>query len=90
MRSRQKPLKTLDAFCKAAQFSSEGSRIWLERLAMVSTTNTLDLFKRIPTSRISSTAVEFAQSILEINQNYYYSLTEQIFNTLVPPCEINN
>jgi hypothetical protein len=27
------------------------------------------LFERIPSDRISSTAIEFAQKILEINQN---------------------
>ena len=61
-------LKTLDAFLEAEKFSSEAARIWLERLAMVSATNTIELFNRLPAERISPLAIEFAQKILEINQ----------------------
>lgn len=66
--SDKKPLKTFDAFCTAAQFRPEAARIWLERLAMVSATNTVDLFNRLPNERISPTASKFARRILEINQ----------------------
>ncbi|MBE9077546.1 HipA-like protein [Romeria aff. gracilis LEGE 07310] len=52
----------------AAQFRPEAARIWLERLAMVSATNTVDLFNRLPNERISPTASKFARRILEINQ----------------------
>lgn len=38
-------------------------------LAGISINHTLELFERIPNSLISSTAIEFAQKILEINQN---------------------
>ncbi|NJN37544.1 MAG: HipA-like protein [Acaryochloridaceae cyanobacterium CSU_3_4] len=63
-----KPLKTFDAFCQAAQIYPQAARIWLDRLAMVPAPNTLELFNRLPSERISSTALEFAQRILEINQ----------------------
>ncbi|WP_216087049.1 hypothetical protein [Stanieria cyanosphaera] len=38
-------------------------------MAKISANNTLELFSRIPSNFISSTAIEFAQKILEINQN---------------------
>lgn len=66
--SDRTPLKTLDAFLEAKKFSPEAARIWLERLAMVSATNTIELFSRLPDGRISSPAAKFAQKILEINQ----------------------
>lgn len=64
----RQPLKTYDAFRRAAQLCPEAACIWVERLAMVSATNTLELFQRIPSSRISSTAIDFARRILEINR----------------------
>lgn len=64
----KKPLKTLDAFFEAAKLYPTAANIWLERLARVSINDTLELFERIPDYLISSTAIEFAQKILEINQ----------------------
>lgn len=64
----KKPLTTLDAFREAAQLHTTAANIWLDKLSKVSINDTLDLFKRIPGDRISSTAIEFAQKILEINQ----------------------
>ena len=65
----RKPLKTLDAFCEAVKLHPQAANIWLDRLAGISINDTLELFERIPNSLISSTAIEFAQKILEINQN---------------------
>ena len=65
----RKPLKTLDAFCEAAKLHPQAANIWLDRLAEISINDTLKLFERIPNSLISSTAIEFAQEILEINHN---------------------
>ena len=65
----RKPLKTLDAFCEAAKLHPYAANIWLDRLKEISINDTLELFERIPNSLISSTAIEFAQKILEINQN---------------------
>jgi hypothetical protein len=58
-----------DAFCEAAKLYPQAAKIWLDSLGKISTENTLELFKRIPDNCISSTAIEFAQQILEINQN---------------------
>ncbi|MGB5595571.1 MAG: hypothetical protein WBM62_16265, partial [Crocosphaera sp.] len=65
----RKPLTTLDAFREAAQLHTTAANIWLDHLSKVSINDTLELFKRIPDDRISSTAIKFAQKILEINQN---------------------
>ncbi len=59
----------MDAFCEAAKLHPQAANIWLDRLAEISINDTLELFERIPNSLISSTAIEFAQKILEINQN---------------------
>ncbi|MDJ0662434.1 MAG: hypothetical protein QNJ42_23550 [Crocosphaera sp.] len=65
----RKPLTTLDAFREAAQIHTTAANIWLDQLSKVSINDTLELFKRIPGDRISSTAIKFAQKILEINQH---------------------
>jgi hypothetical protein len=65
----QKRLKTFDVFCKAAKIHSSAACLWLSRLSDISTTDTLELFHRLPSHRVSQTAINFAQKILEINQN---------------------
>ncbi|MEH1845911.1 MAG: HipA-like protein [Nostoc sp.] len=69
--SDQKPLKlkAFNAFCEAQQRYPDAARVWLNNLARVSSNDTLELFKRIPSNRISQTAIEFAQKILELNQS---------------------
>ncbi len=74
----QKPLKVYDAFCKAAQLYPNAAHVWLEILAQISSDNTLELFHRVPNERISSTAVDFAQRILEINQNRLVEFKRQL------------
>jgi hypothetical protein len=54
------------------------ANIWLDSLAKISANNTLELFERIPSDRISSTAIEFAQKILEINQNKLLEFSNQL------------
>lgn len=65
----KKTLKTFNAFCEAQQRYPDAGRVWLNNLARVSSNDTLELFERIPSNRISQTAIEFAQKILELNQN---------------------
>jgi hypothetical protein len=65
----KQPLKTFEAFCEAAKLYPKAANIWLDSLAKISANNTLDLLERIPSERISLIAIEFAQKILEINQN---------------------
>jgi hypothetical protein len=64
----KKPLNTFDAFRQAAEDNPNAAYTWLDYLAKISTTDTLELFHRIPGERISSTAIDFAQEILKINR----------------------
>ncbi len=65
----KKPLKTFDVFHRVAFRYPQAAHIWLARLELISKANTLEIFSRIPRSRISTVAIEFAQKILEFNQN---------------------
>jgi hypothetical protein len=71
-------LKPLDAFRLAAQRYPLAARVWLERLASLSMTNTLALFNRIPNEFISEVAIAFAQQILEINQQRLLDLQKEL------------
>jgi hypothetical protein len=73
-----KPLKIYDAFCKAAKLYPKAANIWLDILATISADNTLALFQRIPGECISLIAIEFAQKILEINQNRLLEFKSQL------------
>jgi len=64
----KKRLKTFEAFREVYQRYPNAANVWLNNLAKVSSNDTLELFERIPSHRISKTAIEFAQQILEFNQ----------------------
>lgn len=61
-------LKTFDAFCTAARIYPQAANIWLEHLSRFSSSDTTVLMQRIPTSRISAPAIQFASEILNHNQ----------------------
>jgi hypothetical protein len=65
----ERPLKTFDVFREARQRYPKAASVWLDNLAKVSSDDTLKLFQRIPSERISETAIKFAQKILELNQH---------------------
>jgi len=65
----KKPLKTVDVFDYAARCYPNAAHIWLERLEGISKANILDILNRIPNTRISPIAADFAQKILEFNQH---------------------
>lgn len=69
-----KPLTTFDVFYQALQHYPQAAYIWLDFLEKIATTDTRELFERIPHERISLTAIDFAQRILEINQNRLLAL----------------
>jgi hypothetical protein len=73
-----KPLKLYEAFCKAAQLHPSAANVWLNKLTEVNSNDTLALFQKVPNERISSTAIEFAQKILEINQNRLLAFKSQL------------
>jgi hypothetical protein len=64
-----KPLKIYDAFCNAAKLCPNAANVWVNKLSTIRADKTLALFQRIPGERMSPMAIEFAQKILEINQN---------------------
>lgn len=74
----KKPLKTFDVFQRVAHLYPEAAQIWLSRLESISQPNILAIFHRIPNTRISSIAVEFAQKILEFNQHKLLSLRDSL------------
>ncbi|WP_341731835.1 hypothetical protein [Microcoleus sp. EPA2] len=74
----KKPLKTLDVFDCAARCYPNAAHIWIERLESISKVNLLDIFNRIPNTRISPIAAEFAQKILEFNQHRLLNLRKTL------------
>lgn len=72
----KKRLKTFDAFREVQQRYPEAATVWLSKLARVSSNDTLELFERIPSNRISKTAITFAQTILDLNQNRLMKLLD--------------
>lgn len=72
----KKPLKTFDVFYRSALRYPQAAMIWLEHLECISKADTLLILNRIPQKRISNIAVEFAQKILELNQNRLLNLKE--------------
>jgi len=65
----KKRLKTFDAFKLAAGCYPIAASFWLDSLAKISPTSTLELFERIPQERISASGIKFAQKILEFNRS---------------------
>ena len=70
----EKPLSTLDAFREAAKFKSIAANAWLKRLAQVSSATVSEIFKRIPSRRITLAAKKFATKMLEHNQRRLLAL----------------
>jgi hypothetical protein len=76
--SDNKPLKVHDAFCQAAQLYPQAACVWLEKLSQISSDRTLELFGRVPCQRISPVAIEFAQTMLEINKHRLVKTISQL------------
>jgi hypothetical protein len=74
----KKPLKTIDVFDCAARRFPNAAHIWLERLESISKTSIVDIFHRIPNTRISPIAAEFAQKIIEFNQHRLLNLRKTL------------
>lgn len=74
----KRPLKAFDVFYRVAHRYPDAAQIWLEHLESISRANTMEIFSRIPSTRISSIAAEFAQKILELNQVRLLTLRETL------------
>jgi hypothetical protein len=68
-KSAPKPLSTIDAFQMAARRRPHAAQFWRNRLVTISRRATETIFKNIPPTEISDTAMEFALGILDVNQN---------------------
>jgi len=64
-----KPLTTLDCFQAARRSSPTAASAWLRRLRDVDSSRIAQIFERIPPSRISTFAGEFALEILRVNRD---------------------
>lgn len=73
-----KPLRTFDVFNRVRNYYPEAAHIWLSRLESISKENIVEIFNRIPNTRISSIAAEFAQKILEFNQHKLLTLRNSL------------
>ncbi|MEX2300957.1 MAG: hypothetical protein WD733_08480, partial [Bryobacterales bacterium] len=74
-----RPLTTLDAFRKAAQqLHPAAGRAWLDALSGVSDSDAATIVGRIPATRMSPAAVEFAQRMLSINRYRLLSIRSEL------------
>jgi hypothetical protein len=67
-------LRNFDVFCEMKTRYPNASKIWLDRLADISSSDTLNVIMRIPENRISRLAIEFSHTILKVNQKQLLNL----------------
>ncbi len=76
--SERRSMLTFDVFTAIAHNYRWSAKIWLNQLAQISLQEVETLFNRIPTSRISPTALEFGYQMLEINRSRLLRLREDL------------
>lgn len=74
-KSDQKPLSTVEAFKLAADRRPEAAKLWIELLGQVSNQQCLGIFEHIPETEITSAAIEFAITLLELNKQRLQEIT---------------
>jgi hypothetical protein len=74
----KKAMFTLEAFKIVAQRYPQAASVWLEKLSLISSDETNQLFNQIPKSRISDIAVEFANNVLNLNQQRLLKVRELV------------
>jgi hypothetical protein len=74
----KKALLTIDVFFQSAQRYPNAAMIWLNRLDNIPSTYVRELLMRIPSTRISTVALEFAYQILDINRSKLLRLREEL------------
>ncbi len=70
----KRPMPTLEAFIAITQHYPHAGKVWLEKLSCITTDDIRGLLGRVPASRISPSAQEFAYQILEFNKTRLLSL----------------
>lgn len=73
-----KPLSSIDAFHLAARKRPEAAKVWLERLRPITRSDYQSLFKQVPPTEISETAIQFALTMLELNQKRLLLLKDNL------------
>jgi len=74
--TQARPLPTIETFARAGARHPAAARVWLTRLAGVSRPQVLALFEQLPHARISAVAIEFAVTMLDLNQQRLLALKE--------------
>lgn len=74
----KKAMLTFDAFSAIAQRYPKPAIVWLGQLSRISSDDIRTLFAKVPQTRISQTAVQFARQMLEINQTRLLGLRETL------------
>ncbi len=76
--SQRRPLSTIEAFLRAGKRYPAAAKVWLQQLASLSLQDVRGLFERLPQTRISPVAVEFAVKMLELNQQRLLALNKEL------------
>ena len=76
--SAKRAMSPFDAFRKAAKMRPKAGKTWLERLEQASPKVISPLFRKIPTDRISSSAIRFAEKVLELNQQRLLCVRDEL------------
>lgn len=65
----KRPMSTHAAFWYASAKYPEAARIWLDRLNSIGSTDVPAIMEKVPSSRMSSAAKDFAQALLDTNRS---------------------
>ena len=69
-----KPMSTLSAFIEAAKIRQNAAKSWIKRIEDVSSTKINEIFNKVPKEEITEVAIEYAQTILDLNRQRILSL----------------
>lgn len=69
-----KPMSTLSAFIEAAKIRQNAAKSWIKRLEDVSSMKTKEILNKVPKEEITEVAIEYAQTILDLNRQRILSL----------------
>ncbi len=76
--SDRKPMLTFDVFQAVACEYKRSATLWLDQLAQISPPEIQDLLNRIPSARISQSALEFAYKMIDFNRDRLLRLREDL------------
>lgn len=71
---RETYLSTFDAFTRSAKLYPEATKIWQDKLRLITLEQIEEIFARIPKGRITPIAATFAKTLLEYNRSQILNL----------------